>query len=136
PRPPAAAGTPPTPPAVIVTASNSTGPRPGLAAGYAFDEGAGTTAADASGHGLTGRLTYGPTWTTGKYGMSVNLDGSDDYVDLGNPPALQITGSMTISAWIYAAGFPADDAAVVSKRSGTAIGYQLDTTVDRGSRTI
>jgi glucose/arabinose dehydrogenase len=132
-----AAGNTTTSSAVIVTVSNDTGPPPGLAAGYAFDEGAGTTAADASGHGLTGTLTYGPTWTTGKYGTAVNLDGSDDYVNLGNPPALQITGSMTISAWIHAAGFPADDAAVVSKRGGTTpIGYQLDTTVDRGPRTI
>ena len=131
-----AAGNTTTSSAVIVTVSNSTGPPPGLAAGYAFDEGAGTAAADASGHGLTGTLTFSPTWTTGKYGTAVNLDGSDDYVNLGNPPALQIAGSMTISAWIYAAGFPADDAAIVSKRSGTSIGYQLDTTVDRGPRTI
>jgi glucose/arabinose dehydrogenase len=131
-----AAGNTTTSSAVIVTVSNGTGPRPGLAAGYAFDEGAGTTAADASGHGVTGTLTYGPTWTIGKYGTAVNLDGSDDYVNLGNPPALQVTGSMTISAWIYAAGFPPDDAAIVSKRSTAAIGYQLDTTVDRGSRTV
>ena len=26
-----------------------------------------------------------PTWGTGKYGTAVNLDGSDDFVDLGNP---------------------------------------------------
>jgi len=131
-----AAGNTATSSSVIVTVSNGTGPRPGLAAGYAFDEGAGTTAADASGHGLTGTLTYGPTWTIGKHGTAVNLDGSDDYVNLGNPTALQITGSMTISAWIYSAAFPGDDAAIVSKRSSTSIGYQLDTTVDRGSRTV
>jgi glucose/arabinose dehydrogenase len=131
-----AAGNTTTSSAVVVTVSNGTGPPPGLAAGYAFDEGAGTTAADASGHGLTGALTFGPTWTVGKYGTAVNLDGSDDYVNVGNSPALQIGGSMTISAWIYAGEFPADDAAIVSKRSATTIGYQLDTTVDRGPRTV
>ena len=103
-------------------------------AAYAFDDGTGTSAADASGHSLTGTLVNGPTWATGKYGSALSFDGVDDHVDLGNPSALQITGSMTISGWINSAAFPVDDAAVVSKRSGT--GYQLDTTVDQGPRSI
>ena len=41
---------------------------------------------------------------------------------------------MTISAWVYSSAFPFDDASVVSKR-GTS-GFQLDTTVDTGPRTI
>jgi uncharacterized repeat protein (TIGR01451 family) len=57
-------------------------------------------------------------------------------VNLGNPAALQFTGSMSVSAWIKAAAFPGDDAAVVSKRSGSEQGFQFDTTVDRGPRTI
>ena len=39
-----------------------------------------------------------PTWTTGKYGNALSLDGVNDYVNLGNPTALQLTGSMTLSA--------------------------------------
>jgi hypothetical protein len=38
-------------------------------------------------------------------------------VDLGNPGPLQLTGSMTVSAWVKASSFPADDAAIVSKLS-------------------
>ena len=34
----------------------------GLVAGYAFNEGSGTSAADASGNGLTGTLTNGAAW--------------------------------------------------------------------------
>src|SRR5437868_5737808 len=34
----------------------------------AFDDGAGTTAADASGHGYSGTLLNGASWTTGKNG--------------------------------------------------------------------
>src|SRR5262249_45833487 len=45
-------------------------------------------------------------------------------------------GSLTVSAWIKATSFPFDDAAVVSKRDNTEHGFQLDTTVDRGPRTI
>ena len=89
----------------------------GYAAGYAFNESSGTTTADTTGHGITGTLVNGATFTTaGKYGNAVALDGVNDYVDLGNPTALQLTGSMTVSAWIYATAFPGDDAAVVSRR--------------------
>ena len=88
------------------------------AAGYAFNESSGTTTADATGHGITGTLVNGATFTTaGKYGNAVALDGVNGYVDLGNPAALQLTGSMTVSAWINATAFPGDDAAVVSRRN-------------------
>jgi glucose/arabinose dehydrogenase len=119
---------------VSVTVTNVAPPAGGPAASYAFDDGAGVTAVDASGHALNGTLTNGPTWGIGKYGTAIALDGANDYVDLQNPAGLRITGSMTISAWINSAVFPADDAAVVSKR-GTN-GFQLDTTIDSGPRTI
>ena len=90
------------------------------AAGYAFNESSGTTTADTTGHGITGTLVNGATFTTaGKYGNAVALDGVNDYVDLGNPAALQLTGSMTVSAWINATAFPSDDAAVVSTRDSS-----------------
>ena len=108
----------------------------GITAGYAFDETSGTTAVDASGHGITGTLTNGPTFTPGKNGNAVTLDGVNDYVNLGNPTALQFTGSMTVSAWVYASSFPVDDAAVVSKRTSGEVGFQLDITKDTGPRTI
>ena len=108
----------------------------GITAGYAFDEVSGTTAADASGHGIVGTLTNGPTFTPGKNGNAVTLDGVNDYVNLGNPTALQFTGSMTVSAWVYASAFPVDDAAVVSKRAAGEVGFQLDITKDTGPRTI
>ena len=94
----------------------------GITAGYAFNEVSGTTAADASGHGIVGTLTNGPTFTAGKYGNAVTLDGANDFVNLGNPSALQFTGSMTVSAWVYINSFPSDDAAVVSKRTSGEIG--------------
>jgi glucose/arabinose dehydrogenase/chitodextrinase len=108
----------------------------GITAGYAFNETSGPTTADASGHGIVGTLTNGPTFTAGKYGNSVALDGANDFVNLGNPTALQFTGSMTIGAWIFVNSFPGDDAAVVSKMTSNATGYQLDVTADTGARTI
>jgi hypothetical protein len=68
-------------------------------------------------------------------GGAVTLDGAKDYIDFGHSPAFRLAGSMTISAWINSAAFPRDDAAIVSQfQSG--FGYQLDTTIDRGPRTI
>ena len=44
------------------------------------------------------------------------------------------TGSLTIGAWIKSTDFPRDDAVIVSNRF--KVGFQLDTTVDKGPRTI
>ncbi|NGZ09237.1 MAG: LEPR-XLL domain-containing protein, partial [Nitrospira sp. LK70] len=107
-----------------------------LTAGYAFDEASGTTAADTSGNAIVGTLTNGPTWGAGKNGNGVILDGVNDYVNLGNPASLQVTGSLTLSAWVNASTFPIDDAAVVSKRASGELGFQLDVTKDTGPRTI
>jgi chitodextrinase len=106
----------------------------GLLASYAFSEGAGTTTADASGKGHTGTIS-GATWTaTGKYGKALSFNGSTSFVDLGNAADLQITGSMSVSAWIFATVNPADDGQIVSKSSGP--GWQLKTSPDTGPHTF
>ena len=105
-------------------------------AAYSFNASSGTTALDVSGNGNNGVLTNGPLWVAGNNGNGVRLDGVNDYVDLGNPAALRLTGSMTLSAWINASAFPFDDAAIISKRQSANVGYQLDTTIDRGPRTM
>jgi hypothetical protein len=74
----------------------------------------------------------GPTWTTGQYGGGLAFNGTS-YVDLGNPAALQLTGSMTLTAWIKISANPFDDAAIVGKMTGA--GWQLKTTQDTGVRT-
>jgi len=109
-----------------------------LAAAYAFDEGAGSTTADASGNGNTGQI-QGATWTTNaKHGKALSFDGQDDYVDLGNPSSLQSTGSMTWSAWVYATGNPPDDGNIIAKsRWGSGlIGFQFKSTPDTGPVTF
>src|SRR5215510_13655173 len=121
----------------VVLGPASAGAQPaGLVAAYAFNETSGTTALDASGNGNNGVLTNGPLWGTGKTGNGVRFDGVNDFVNLGNPTSLRLTGSMTLSAWMNASTFPFDDAALISKRQSTSSGYQLDTTIDRGPRTI
>ena len=72
---------------------------PGLVLGYACDEGAGTTVADASGRGKTGLLVNGPTWALGVSGTSVRLDGMNDYVRVNSPQ--HPTGDWTWGLWVY-----------------------------------
>src|SRR5262249_29986812 len=55
----------------------STTPTAGAPAGYwKFDEGSGSTTADASGHGATGTLNGGVSWTSGVLGTGLNFNGS------------------------------------------------------------
>ncbi|MCC7153190.1 MAG: hypothetical protein IT161_01370, partial [Bryobacterales bacterium] len=75
-----------------VNAPAQTGP----VAAYGLNETSGTTAADASGSGLAGTLK-GASWTAaGRHAGALSFNGSTSYVDLGNPSALQLTGSMTV----------------------------------------
>jgi hypothetical protein len=100
-----------------------------------MNEGSGTTITDLSGNGITGTL-QGATWTTtGKYGNALSFNGTSSYVDLGNPTALQLTGSMTVEAWVKAAANPADDGQIVAKASNNG-GWQLKTSPDTGPHTF
>ena len=61
--------------------------------------GSGTTWYDLSGNGNNGTLTNGPTFSSDKGGCIV-FDGSNDYVDVGNPASLNFgSGDFTISVW-------------------------------------
>jgi len=69
-------------------------------AAYAFNEGTGTTTADASGTGNTGTLTNA-TWTpAGKYGGALRFDGSSALVTIPDTPSLHLTTAMTLEAWV------------------------------------
>jgi Concanavalin A-like lectin/glucanases superfamily/VanZ like family len=104
-----------------------------LEAHWTFDELADGVLHDSSGNGLDGTRRGRATLADGIHGMAVRFDGEKDSIDFGHPAALRLLGSMTICAWINGTSFPIDDAAIVSTLSP---GYQLDTTVDRGPRTI
>jgi chitodextrinase len=102
----------------------------GLRVEYTFSEGSGTTVADTSGSGVTGTLN-GAAWTTaGKHGNAVALDGVSAHVDLGNPAGLQLSGSATWSAWVYATAAPMNDGQIMAKAD--PYGWQLKTSPDSG----
>ncbi len=66
-----------------------------LVAHYEFEGNAIDSA--GSNHGTeVGDPTYGP----GVLGQAINLDGNGDYVNCGNNPAFNITGQLTVTAWV------------------------------------
>ena len=69
---------------------------------WPMNEGTSTQAGDFSGSGNTGTLTSGPTWTAGKFGQAVNLDGTNDYIDLGSNTSLNVASSQafSVSGWV------------------------------------
>jgi|GEM_PF-1015829 len=104
--------------AASATTLASSPPPSGLVGYWKFDEGSGTIAADSSGNGRTGTLTNGPTWTAGKLGNAVGLDGLNDYVAAGtslDTPSLPFT----LAAWVKPTSF-ADWNTILAKRDSFA----------------
>ncbi|MES2925104.1 MAG: LamG-like jellyroll fold domain-containing protein [Verrucomicrobiota bacterium] len=64
------------------------------------DETSGTTAADSSGKGHIGTLVSGPTWTAGKTGNAISLDGVNDHVSLP-PDVVGGLSDFTVATWVY-----------------------------------
>lgn len=74
----------------------------------------------------------------GKFDGSMNFDGTDDYIDLGNNENVDISGVISISAWVKVASFGSSGQykGIVSKVTGSSPygGYQLNTDADSGNR--
>ena len=83
------------------TASATTPAGPsGLVAAYAFDEGSGTTVADASGNGHNGTISNATWAATGKFGKALQFNGGNALVSVPNAAQLQLSTGMTLEAWV------------------------------------
>lgn len=72
----------------------------GLAAFYPLDENTGTTTYDTSANANNGSLISGPTWTTGKIGSGISLDGSvGQRVSAPDSASLPSGNALTVSVW-------------------------------------
>jgi len=67
---------------------------------WRFDEGTGSFAYDSTGNDNTATIA-GAIWTNGKLDNALEFDGVDDYVEVADANSLDITGKITIEAWIY-----------------------------------
>src|SRR5439155_163753 len=87
----------------------------GLVAAYGFDEGTGSTTADASGNGNMGAITNA-TWTaSGKFGSALVFNGSTALVTIADAASLDLTTGMTLMAWVKPSTITTEFRQVVSK---------------------
>jgi parallel beta-helix repeat protein len=71
-----------------------------LVGAWSCDESSGSSVADASGNGNSGTFTA-PGWTAGKFGSACVFDAPNAVVTVADSASLDVTGSLTLSAWVY-----------------------------------
>ncbi len=70
-----------------------------LAGCWLLNEGAGNVVRDISGHGLNGDIS-GAAWSITTEGHGLTFDRTDDYVLVGDKPALANATQISIAAWV------------------------------------
>ena len=101
----------------------------GLVAAYNFDENFGGTTADVSGNGNTGVIN-GASWTNqGKFGNALRFDGFSNWVTVNDADSLDLSGGMTLEAWIFPTAATGNWATVALKEAppGNNLAYHLQT---------
>lgn len=102
---------------------------PGPFGYWPLDEQNGTTTSDKSGNGNTGTLTASPSWASGKFGSAIRLNGSTQYVNMGDVSAFDFADgtNLTMEAWVYRSSVSTDQT-IVSKKNcanNTCAGYEI-----------
>ena len=102
----------------------------GLVAAYAFNEGSGSTTADASGQGNTGTIS-GATWTaSGRFGGALSFNGTSSWVTVNDAASLHLTSGVTLEAWVKLTAVTGWQAAVIKEQPG-GLAYSLYSNTDR-----
>lgn len=89
-------------------------PTNGLVGHWRLDSGSGSSVLDSSGSSNNGNLLNSASWNQGKLNGGVNLDGTDDYLDMGDLPVYE-SSNFTISVWVKRNGAQADWVRIFNK---------------------
>jgi hypothetical protein len=91
-----------------------------LIAHYPFEEGQGTTTADATGNGNDGTLNSGVEWVTGYKGGGVRFDTAGERIVIGPLDPTARNNAMTLAAWInwQGQGHSISQQGIIGKRLG------------------
>ena len=97
-----------------------------LVGDWKADEGSGTTLVNSSSLGATnnGTILGNPTWVAGQHGQAIRFDGTGDYATVPDNASLDISGAITMAAWVK----PEKRATAVPDQEGTSggtNGYEL-----------
>lgn len=106
---------------------------------WKFDEGAGTTAVDSSGHGHVATFFGTPLWATGKRGMALSFDSVGANFVRSGVLAPSGASPRTISAWIYLNSFAsiADGSYQVPLSYGSNVaGSLFEILIDNAAQTV
>ena len=103
--------------------SELSGNESNLIAYYDFNEGTGTSVADKSSNSNNGTMNNmeSDDWVSNglfSQNYALEFDGSNDYIQVTDDNALDISSSLTISAWIYPTAIANKDG-IISKRTST-----------------
>jgi prepilin-type N-terminal cleavage/methylation domain-containing protein len=98
----------------------------GLVGYWPFNEGTGTSAADASGSGNNGSFSGSPTWQTNcKVGVCLNFPSGTHTVTVPHNSSISLSNSLTITAWIKMNSLPVGSPHPIYKgpAGGTSANY-------------
>ena len=99
---------------------------PGLIAAYAFDEGEGAVAADASGNDH-GAALQGVAWSdAGRHGGALAFDGAASVGEIPAHAELDLSAGMTIEAWVRPEAVTGTATIVAKTRAGGRFPYGLE----------
>ena len=93
----------------------------GLVAGFGFDAGSGSVAADSSGRGNGGSVS-GAVWSSsGRFGSALSFDGVNDWVTVADSASLDLSSGMTVEAWVRPSKLGGWRTVVFKERSGGGV---------------
>ena len=93
---------------------------PGLVGCWDFDhdDAAGLLALDSSGNASHGHI-HGAEWAPQGDGHALRFHGNGQYVDMGSPETLNITGPITLEAWVNPGRVPDAEPGIFGKSFGS-----------------
>jgi len=101
-----------------------------LTAFYTFDEGRGETLIDHSGNGHHGKI-HGATYVKSPRGTALRFNGVDSFVDLGNPPSLNLRGNLTLAVWLKTFAATSRNRLIYGDTAGLSVDRNFSIRLDR-----
>ena len=87
-----------------------------------MEENGGTALVDSSDYGNDAAIAGSPSWVAGVDGLALDMDGTNDYATVSDDDSLDVTGSITLAAWIKP---EAQATQRIIRKVGTSSGYSL-----------